>query len=114
MKSTDLEDKPIAKTPLVRTLRRFEGEYLRPYRLAIALGLLGLLVQSILLLPIPLLQGWVLDQLVAWGKAGSPQTGTSTIVRAIVLASTGAIALHLARAGLAWRIAAMMGRISQE
>ena len=45
-------------------LRRFEAEFLRPYRGPILLGLLGLLVQSVLLLPIPLLQGWVVDQLV--------------------------------------------------
>jgi ABC-type multidrug transport system fused ATPase/permease subunit len=114
MPTTDADDKPIAKAPFTKILRRFEREYLRPYRLSIALGLLGLLVQSLLLLPIPLLQGWVLDQLVAWGKAGSPRDGTASIVRTIVLATAGSIALYLAKSGLAWKIAAMMGRISQE
>jgi len=114
MKTSDAEEKPIAKTPLIQTLHRFEGEYLRPYRLAIVLGLLGLFVQSILLLPIPLLQGWVLDQLVAWRKAGSAQAETGGIFRAIVVASAGSVVLHLARAGLAWKIAETMGRISQE
>ncbi len=50
-----------------RTLsRRFEAEFLRPYRQAILLGLLGLIVQSVLLLPIPILQGWVVDRLVEY------------------------------------------------
>lgn len=110
----DADEKPIAKTSLVAILRRFEGDYLRPYRSAIAFGLLGLAVQSLLLLPIPLIQGWVLDRLVAWGKAGSPRDQTSGLIGVIAVAAAGSIALHLARAGLAWRIAAMMGRISQE
>lgn len=111
---TNPDEKPIARTPFLKTLIRFEEEFLRPYRWAIVLGLLGLFVQSLLLLPIPLLQGWVLDRLVAWGKAGSPAEGSGEIARAIVAASVGSIVLHLARAGLAWKIAAMMGRISQE
>ena len=43
-------------------LFRLEADFLRPYRWAIGLGLLGLLVQSVLLLPVPLLQGWVVDK----------------------------------------------------
>ncbi len=111
-------------TPL---LLRFEAEFLRPYRWAIALGLLGLLIQSVLLLPIPLLQGWVVDRLVEYGRtsaSGSPGVAAadpasialarSAAARAIVLALVGTIGLHGARTLLAWRIAAMMGRISQE
>ena len=47
---------PEPRTP-ASLLHRFEAEFLRPYRGAIALGLVGLLLQSVLLLPIPLLRG---------------------------------------------------------
>jgi ABC-type multidrug transport system fused ATPase/permease subunit len=111
---------------------------LRPYRGAIMLGLLGLFVQSLFLLPVPLLQGWVLDKLVAAvrveeaaspaetspksaraGAEKSPYAPTirasrSSIARAILLALAVTIALHLARGVVAWKVAAMMGRISQE
>ncbi len=115
------------RRPTASLLRRFEVEFLRPYRWAIALGLIGLLVQSVLLLPVPLLQGWVVDRLVAYCRAsgpGSTDLGAadpsaivlvrSAAARAIVLALVGTIALHGVRTLLAWRLAAMMGRISQE
>jgi ABC-type multidrug transport system fused ATPase/permease subunit len=119
--------------PTPALLRRFEAEFLRPYRGMIVLGLLGLLVQSLLLLPIPLLQGWVVDQLVTYCQVdgrplsfGAPSTtipavaptsggpSRSSIIRAISGALAATIALLVARTILAWRIAAMMGRISQE
>jgi ABC-type multidrug transport system fused ATPase/permease subunit len=104
------------------SLRRLEADFLRPYRGKIALGLLGLLVQSVLLLPIPLLQGWVLDKLVALaGAAGGAGSGTgvgvptkASVAWAIGLALCGTIALHLGRSALSWWTAALMGRISQE
>jgi ABC-type multidrug transport system fused ATPase/permease subunit len=99
----------------------------------IVLGLLGLLIQSLLLLPIPLLQGWVVDRLVAHCRvdgrpllsespsmaisAAAPASSgpsRSSILRAIAAALAATIALLAARTILAWRIAAMMGRISQE
>ena len=117
----------------------FESEFLRPYRGAILLGLLGLFVQSVLLLPIPLLQGWVVDHLVAYFRAeqtaGSPGTiqvprspageGPPISRRSLVPPrprSPGRFSwrsprrslLHLVRAAVAWKVAAMMGRISQE
>lgn len=113
-------------------LRRFEADFLRSYRGAIAIGLVGLLVQSILLLPIPLLQGWVVDQLVAYSRAGAggmaapaafpPSSSESavqapariTVAGAIALGLSGTVVLHLLRAALAFKVAAMMGRISQE
>jgi ABC-type multidrug transport system fused ATPase/permease subunit len=120
-------------------LWRFESEFLRPYRGAILRGLLCLVVQSVLLLPIPLLQGWVVDHLVAYFRAeqtttGSPGTirapgspadeGLSTtslarptktsVARAIFLVLAATISLHLVRAAVAWKVTAMMGRISQE
>ena len=89
--------------------------------------MIGLLIQSVLLLPVPLLQGWVVDRLVAYCRASAPGSADlaaadpsaiglvrSAAARAIVLALVGTIALHGVRTLLAWRIAAMMGRISQE
>jgi ABC-type multidrug transport system fused ATPase/permease subunit len=115
------------RRPTASLLLRFEVEFLRPYRWAIALGLIGLLVQSVLLLPDPLLQGWVVDRLVAYCRASAPGSADlaaadpsairlvrSAAVRAIVLALVGTIALHGVRTLLAWRLAAMMVRISQE
>jgi ABC-type multidrug transport system fused ATPase/permease subunit len=104
--------------------RRFEAEYLRPYRGKILLGLLGLVVQSIFLLPIPLLQGWVVDCLVEYFRAADNATRSvhqavnsperSSVVWAIGFALAATIGLHSVRAIMAWKIAAMMGRISQE
>jgi ABC-type multidrug transport system fused ATPase/permease subunit len=137
MPESEKNDQPIGSQGI---LKRFESEFLRPYRGAIALGLVGLILQSVLLLPIPLLQGWVVDRLVGFVQAraragelateapsasgtaaggesrpvpaGTPDRGP--IVRAIGLALAAAIALHLLRSLLAWKVAAMMGRISQE
>jgi ABC-type multidrug transport system fused ATPase/permease subunit len=128
---TSTPDRVPLLTPAV--LHRFEAEFLRSYRGRILLGLLGLLIQSVLLLPIPLLQGWVVDRLVAYCQAGgrSPSSESptsalsapaavsggpsrSSVIRAVVTALAATIVLHGARTVLAWRIAAMMGRISQE
>ncbi len=108
--------------PTAPLLRRFEAEFLRPYRGAVALGLLGLLLQSVLLLPVPLLQGWVVDRLVASGRTAAAGSAAMTVAdparaaaaRAITLALLVTIGLHGARTLVAWRVAAMMGRISQE
>jgi ABC-type multidrug transport system fused ATPase/permease subunit len=104
--------------PTASLLRRFEAEFLRPYRGAIAVGLLGLLLQSVLLLPIPLLQGWVVDRLVTYCQASAAiaavDSARSAAFRAIILSLFATIGLHGARTLLAWRVAAMMGRISQE
>ncbi|HEX8203927.1 MAG TPA: ABC transporter ATP-binding protein, partial [Isosphaeraceae bacterium] len=97
-------------------LRRLEARFLKPYRGAIVLGALGLLIQSVLLLPVPLLQGWVLDRLVSLvrrpGALGTGEAAAAT--RIIALGFLGTIACHLGRMALSWGVAARMGRISQE
>ena len=97
-------------------LRRLEARFLRPYRWSIALGLVGLLVQSLLVLPIPLLQGRVVDSLVPLverpGTRGTAQSDAAARVILGALAAT--VACLLARSTLAWGVAVMMGRISQE
>src|SRR5688572_2443721 len=97
-------------------LRRLEARFLRPYRWSIALGLVGLFAQSLLVLPIPLFQGRVVDRLVPWiertGSMGAAES--SAVARVILGALAASVACHLARLTVAWRVAAMMGRISQE
>src|SRR5262249_2507489 len=73
-------------------------------------------------LPVPLLQGWVVDRLVAYCRATASGSSAfapiewarSAAARAIVLSLAATIGLHGVRTLLAWRVAAMMGRISQE
>ena len=88
----------------------------RPYRWWIALGLVGLLAQSLLVLPIPLLQGRVVDSLVPLVERPRHRGPAESAAAARVIARRAgrAVACLLARLALAWWVAAMMGRISQE
>ncbi len=109
---------PIQANPTspIEPLRRLELQFLRPYRSWLLLGLVGLLAQSLLLLPIPLFQGWVLDRLLP--LAGHLKSITTVEAagasRAIALCLAATVACHLGRMALAWTISAMVGRISQE
>src|SRR5689334_16152500 len=94
-------------------LRSLEARFLSPYRGAMALALAGMLAQSALLLPVPLVQGWVLDRLLA-GLGPGGYGARAGLARAIV-AGLGAIAaLHLGRMALGWRALATMNRVSLE
>jgi len=77
-------------------------------------ALAGLLVQSVMLLPAPLLQGWVVDLLVDWAKAGPGAPTREAVARAIAIGMFATVGLHLARSGLSWWTASSMARISQE
>ncbi len=122
--STALDPVASGDAPVSTPLRRLEADFLKPYRFAIALGLLGLLAQSVMLLPIPLMQGWVVDKLVAIAAAslavvdrrttGMPVPERTAIAQAIGLAFGATVMLHLARFVISWWTAATMGRISQE
>ena len=121
--SNSAEPDATAETVPSSPLVRLEADFLRPYRWAIGLGLLGLLGQSVLLLPVPLLQGWVVDKLVALAATSGTETGVATtapladtdaIAWAIGLALGGTVVLHLVRSCISWWTAATMGRISQE
>lgn len=96
---------------LPASLRRLERQFLRPYRGRFAACLLALLLQSALLLPIPILQGRVLDRLVA-AVGAAPSASRPGAFLALALGSI--VACHLARSVLAWWVAAETGRISQE
>ena len=50
-----------SKSSLFRRLRKLEAAFLKLYRMRIGLALAAMLLQSLLLLPLPMLQGW-LDQ----------------------------------------------------
>src|SRR4051794_22025929 len=54
---------PKPEVPIARRLKKLEAAYLRPYRWHIATALAAMLAQSLLLLPLPWLQGWVIDRL---------------------------------------------------
>lgn len=94
--------------------RRLERQFLKPHRGAIALALAGMLAQSLLLLPIPLLQGWVVDQLVPIFEHRSAADATARVQWMIALGLGASILCYLARMGLAWKVARIMTRVSLE
>src|SRR5437868_11075173 len=85
--------------------------YLRPHRAALAFALAGLLFQSALLLPVPLLQGWVLDRL-ADGPGGA--AARADLARAVFAAFAVTVACYLLRAAVGWSVATIMHRVSLE
>jgi ABC-type multidrug transport system fused ATPase/permease subunit len=98
-------------------LARLEAAYLRRYRATLLLCLAGLLGQSLLLLPIPLIQGGLLDRLVAAVRAGGgrvPEALVGPTATAVGLAFGAMAACQLARIALAWAVAANVGRVAQE
>ncbi|WP_165233265.1 ABC transporter ATP-binding protein [Aquisphaera insulae] len=107
---------------LAHALRRLEGEFLRPYRVTLWLCLLGLLAQSALMLPGPLIQGWLLDRLVALGRIAKSGGGglaftpaaAGSAYRALAAATAGLVACQVLRSLLSWAVASTTGRVSQE
>ena len=87
-------------------LKRLGVEFLKPHRAAIFLALGAMLVQSLLVLPLPLLQGWVLDSIVS-----APREGLAWLV---ALALGASVLCYLGRMGLAWLAASTMTRVSLE
>jgi ABC-type multidrug transport system fused ATPase/permease subunit len=100
------DDAPVG----TRHLLRLAGGFLRPHRVALALALAGMLLQSLLLLPVPLLQGWVLDRL-ADGAREHAGAGLTAVVALALAASVGC---YLLRAAVGWSVAATMHRVSLE
>jgi ABC-type multidrug transport system fused ATPase/permease subunit len=93
-------------------LRRLERQFLRPHRLTLLAVMAGMFAQSLLLLPIPLVQGRVLDQLVAF--RGGQRDDAAILAWEVVGALAATAACLLARAILAWRGSATAGRVSLE
>jgi ABC-type multidrug transport system fused ATPase/permease subunit len=107
-------DTTVPPRPVLRGgLRRLAAEFIAPHRLVILLALLGMLAQSLLLLPIPLLQGWVLDRLTPKliGQAAQDDTTLAWLIAGALAVS---VLCHLGRMALAWKAAALMTRVSLE
>ncbi len=93
-------------------LRRLHRDFLRIHRLAILRALIAMFVGSLLLLPVTLLQGRALDQLLAAQRPDASETiSLSTLILLVLGASIGC---HLARMTLVWRGHAIMNRVSLE
>ncbi len=97
-------------------LRRLLHEFLWPHRITVAWALAGMLVQSSLMLPIPVLQGVVIDHLVDLIR----RTSTPSLAeqheafRLIAWVFAGSVACHLGRMALSWGVTQSVGRASQE
>jgi ABC-type multidrug transport system fused ATPase/permease subunit len=98
-----------------RPLRGLGACFLGGHSRAIWLCLLGTLLQSVLLLPIPLLQCWVIDRLLALSKQEPVTTELQAdALHAIFIALAGTVACFVVRTGLAWNGSAAMSRVSLE
>src|SRR5439155_20422896 len=103
---------PLTPAPsALARLCRLEAQFLRPHRRVILLALAGMFLQSALLLPIPLLQGWVIDRLVALSQAAADAAETTRI---ILIALGASVACYGGRTALAWKVTAVMSRVSLE
>jgi len=89
-------------------LRRLNAEFLRPYHRTLAFALAGMLLQTLLALPLPIVQGRVLDRLVAGGAAAGDLTG---LLQTAVVVTFGCL---VCRAFVAWRVGVVMTRVSLE
>jgi ABC-type multidrug transport system fused ATPase/permease subunit len=97
-------------------LRRLERDFLRGYRWDFAICLAGLMLQSVLVLPVPLLQGRILDELLPFAvidQAARPVPQRSVYV-AIATGLAAIVTCHLTRTALSWAVSNRIGRISQE
>jgi ABC-type multidrug transport system fused ATPase/permease subunit len=107
----------VTEPPRPSGLRRIEREFLRHRRLTLGLALAGLLAQSLLALPVPLLQGWVVDRLVPLFRAGAGAVAAAdraALGRAVALAVAGMVACHAGRMALGWKVSALMSRVTLE
>jgi ABC-type multidrug transport system fused ATPase/permease subunit len=100
----------------IHRLRRLEADFIKPHRGTILLALAGMMLQSVLLLPLPLLQGKVLDRLAAvlLGASTPSPVDLQGVERLIALVCLVSVACHLGRMALSWKIGSVMARVSQE
>ncbi|HEY8505313.1 MAG TPA: ABC transporter ATP-binding protein, partial [Gemmataceae bacterium] len=95
--------------------RRLLSRFVKPYRVPIALALVAMIANSALTLPLPLLQGWVLDRLVPLAgpaPGGAPDRGAAA---AVIWTGLGLTLFCLAgRMALAWLAGCTMTRVSYE
>ncbi|MDB5307995.1 MAG: putative multidrug export ATP-binding/permease protein, partial [Gemmataceae bacterium] len=93
--------------PPARPLRRLEAAFIRPYRLTLLAAVGGMLLQAVLALPLPLVQGRVLDEVLA---GESPVVLTGLVETALAVS----LACLVGRGVLAWRVGVVMTRVSLE
>jgi ABC-type multidrug transport system fused ATPase/permease subunit len=85
------------------------------HKRTIALCLAGTFLQSVLLLPIPLLQCWVIDQLLVLVQQRSAHAIEETRgLPVIIWAFLGTVACFALRSALCWKGSADMSRVSLE
>jgi ABC-type multidrug transport system fused ATPase/permease subunit len=109
-------DPPVPLTPSASRLRRLHAEFVWPHRWAILFALAGMFLGPLALLPVSLVQGWVLDRLVEHVSPPSAEAGVaaSDPSRCILLALGVTVACYLVRLALVWRSSAVMNRVSLE
>src|SRR5947208_1778847 len=95
-----------------RRLRRMEATFLRPHRRSMLIALMALLLQSLLVLPLPRLQGWVIDQLSALSHKASPSR--ESLVSLMLAAAAIPLVCLTARTALSWFSSGLMNRVSLE
>lgn len=88
--------------------------FLRPHKRTIAWSLGLMLLQSLLLLPVPWLQGAVLDELMRASTRIVQADQAAFLARLIGLAVGIAVGCHLARTALGWLGSALMSRATLE
>src|SRR5262245_16615884 len=106
-----LDHASAGRLSLASRLRKLEGAFLRPYRRHCALALVAILVQSLLMLPLPWLQGRVIDQL---GQLTGQQATDVSLVALLAVALAIPLACLLGRMGLGWYSSGLMNRVSLE
>jgi ABC-type multidrug transport system fused ATPase/permease subunit len=100
---------PSNHSSLAHRLAKLEGAFLRPYRGRMAIALVAMLLESVLLLPLPMLQGWIIDRLVGMKTHTSQNVSLAwffTFAAAIPLACV------LGRLALSWFSSGQMNHVS--
>jgi ABC-type multidrug transport system fused ATPase/permease subunit len=101
----------VRHSPLSRRLRKLEAAFLRPYRGSIAGAMAAILLQSLLLLPLPWLQGQVIDRLADVRTRTEPGESLTAFILAITAISLGCL---VGRVALGMFSGGTMNRVSLE
>ncbi len=96
-------------SPFARRLAKLEAAFLRPYRGQIGIALLAMLLQSLLLLPLPMLQGRIIDRLV---QTADGNNGNISLTWFLTFAALIPLTCVLGRLALSWFSSGRMNHIS--
>ncbi len=107
---------PIAHVSFAARLRRLDADFLRPHRRAMFVAVAAMFLGSLVLLPVSLVQGWMLDRLLDLTSGGTGETPVPPeAVTHLILWTLGIVlGCHLGRMLLVWRGQAIMNRVSLE